>query len=81
MELTRVGFTWESREKSKKAEYEETTRLPKCAIFSGLRSFLYKHHEEAIWRVVEMKSDVYVNLPTGARFKRRALAVPNSIDR
>ena len=26
-----------------------------------------------------MKSDVYVNLPTEARFKRRATAVPNSI--
>ena len=26
-----------------------------------------------------MKSDMYVNLPTEARFKRRATAVPNSI--
>ena len=56
VELTRVGFTWESREKTKKkAEYEETKRLPKYAIISGLRS-----------------------LPTEARFKRRATAVPNS---
>ena len=68
------------RENKKKAEYEETTRLPKYAIISGLRSFYYKDHEEAIWRVVEMKSDVYVNLPTEARFKRRATAVPNSIN-
>ena len=34
-----------------------------CDIFGFEK--LNKHQEEAIQRIVEMKSDVYVNLPTG----------------
>ena len=34
-----------------------------CSIFGFEK--LNKHQEEALQQIVEMKSDVYVNLPTG----------------
>ena len=64
-----MGFTWESaiHEKTKIAEDGESSlddASAKYAILSGFRN-LDKHQEEAIRQVVEMKSDVYVNLPAG----------------
>ena len=69
MELTCVGFTWGSRcpqEKQNGGRWGEFTRPRVCL---SMRHFgfdkLNKHQEKAIQQIVEMKSDVYVNLPTG----------------
>ena len=68
-----MGFTWylDIRVKNKMAEVGRvqrgwTTRLPKYATFSvfGFEK-LNTHQEEAIQQIIEMKSDVYANLPTG----------------
>ena len=69
VELTCVGFTWGSRcpqEKQNGRRWGEFTRLCVCLSMPHFGfDKLTKHQEKAIQQIVEMKSDVYVNLPTG----------------
>ena len=64
-----MGFTWGSRHprENKMAEDGESSLdhafVKVCDIFGFEK--LKKHQEEAIRQVVELKVDVYVNLPTG----------------